>query len=408
VAQAACCLYWFHPLAWLAARQMRREREQACDDAVLGRGIAAQDYAGHLVDSARAMRGQRTGALAMAEPSELERRVRALLDGGRDRRPLNRAAAGVMVTALASVLLPAAAIAVHAQAAPVPERAYAVHAPPQLTQHDAQAQPVPESSRSIPVAAEVSRPQAATTISMGDALRETYRQQVAQTAALAAARPDQQTAPAAGGLGGISGVVQDPSGARIPNCWITVKDADGSNEQSTFTNTAGAYQFPSLPAGRYTLQVSSPGFKKATLTALSVQPSQTMTANLRLQIGAVTESVTVKAARPAVVAAPAVEAATAGERLRVGGMVQPAMIIRKVAPVYPEDLRAQGITGTVHLAAIIGKQGNLTEIHPLSGPNPGLIAAAMEAASHWVYQPTLLNGEPVMVETTIDITFELQ
>ena len=114
-AQAACCLYWFHPLAWMSARQLRREREQACDDAVLGRGMAAHEYAGHLVESVRALRGKRSGAMAMAEPSLLEVRVRALLDSGRDRRPLNRAAAGAMLGALAIVLLPLAAITVRAQ-----------------------------------------------------------------------------------------------------------------------------------------------------------------------------------------------------------------------------------------------------------------------------------------------------
>ena len=352
VAQAACCLYWFHPLVWVAAARLRREREQACDDAVLGRGIAARDYAGHLVDSARALRGQRSSAVAMAEPSELERRVRALLDGGRDRRPLNRAAACTMVAVLAVLLLPVAAITVRAEAHPVSAHSDLAPAP--------------------------------------------------------AEAPAQQPAPVLAGSGAISGMVQDPSGARIFNGAVTVKFADGSNEQRAITDELGTFQFPSLPVGQYTLQVSAPGFKNATLTALSVQASEALTANLRMELGGVKETVTITAARPTVSAAPAAKPAGAPQRVRVGGNVQAAALLRRVPPVYPEDLRAQGISGTVHLAAIIGKQGFITEIHSLGGPDPGLVAAAIEAASRWVYQPALLNGEPVMVETAIDITFELK
>jgi TonB family protein len=116
VAQAACALYWFHPLAWWAMRELRKERERACDDAVLSRGVAAPDYAGHLVDvlrEAAARRNRWADAPAMAEPSDFESRVRALLDRGRNRTPLSRRAAATLATA---ALLCAAPIAlIHAQ-----------------------------------------------------------------------------------------------------------------------------------------------------------------------------------------------------------------------------------------------------------------------------------------------------
>lgn len=363
IGQAACCAYWFHPLAWLAARQLRREREQACDDAVLGRGIGAQEYAGHLVESARAMRGRQVDAMAMAEPSELERRVRALLDGGRDRRPLNRVTAAAVVAALAMVLLPVAAITVHAQAAPVRQQAESVAA--------VQEAPVPEVPR-------VERPE-----------------------------PPAQQAPAPAGWGSVAGVVQDPSGARIPNAAITIRSDDGSVEQQTTTDSVGSYQVNSLPAGQYTVRVTARGFKVFSRTSLQLQANQTSTVNLNLAIGNVTEAMSVTAARPASTPAPAVIAQPSSARIRVGGMVQPAMLIFRVAPVYPDDLKSQGISGTVQLAAIIDKQGNLAGIHSLGGPT-GLIKPAMDAVAQWHYQPSLLNGEPVAVETVIDITFELK
>lgn len=161
-----------------------------------------------------------------------------------------------------------------------------------------------------------------------------------------------------------------------------------------------------LGEGKYTLQAMVRGFKIWSRAALPVQGNQASTVNLNLEVGSVSETVTITAARPATIAAPTTTAAPPA--IRVGGMVQPAMLLKRVPPVYPEDLRAQGISGTVHLVAIISKQGTLTEIRTLSSPAPGLTTAAMEAASRWQYQPSTLNGEPIQVMTNIDIAFELK
>ena len=93
-------------------------------------------------------------------------------------------------------------------------------------------------------------------------------------------------------------------------------------------------------------------------------------------------------------------------RIKVGANVQSVMIVSKTAPVYPALAKAAGVSGVVQLAAIIGKDGTIQELHSLSGP-PLLIQAAMDAVKQWVYRPTLLNGQPVTVETTIDINFTL-
>ncbi|HTJ00908.1 MAG TPA: M56 family metallopeptidase [Dongiaceae bacterium] len=94
LARLACALYWFNPLVWLAARQMRAEREQACDDYVLNSGTQPTAYATHLVEIARQFtRPERmTGAVAMARPSGLEQRIHAILDDLRQRRALGRKA----------------------------------------------------------------------------------------------------------------------------------------------------------------------------------------------------------------------------------------------------------------------------------------------------------------------------
>ncbi len=92
--------------------------------------------------------------------------------------------------------------------------------------------------------------------------------------------------------------------------------------------------------------------------------------------------------------------------LRVGGNVQAARIINRVQPSYPPLARQTRISGTVRLHAIISKDGTIRELEVLNG-HPLLQQAALDAVRQWRYQPTLLNGEPVEVDTTIDVIFSL-
>src|SRR6202162_3596078 len=93
-------------------------------------------------------------------------------------------------------------------------------------------------------------------------------------------------------------------------------------------------------------------------------------------------------------------------RTRQGGSVQAALLINKVQPVYPPLARQTRISGTVRLHAIISKSGSVESLEVLSG-HPLLVRAAMDAVQQWKYKPTLLNGEPVEVDTTIDVIFSL-
>jgi TonB family protein len=94
------------------------------------------------------------------------------------------------------------------------------------------------------------------------------------------------------------------------------------------------------------------------------------------------------------------------QRIKVSGNVQSAMIVSKVPPVYPELAKSARVQGVVRLAAVIGKDGTIQELHVLEG-QPLLIQAAMDAVKQWTYRPTLLNGEPISVETTIEVNFTL-
>ena len=117
-AELARAIYWFHPLVWLAAARLRLESERASDDAVLLSGIAPSQYASQLLDLARTL--ENTGrawstALALARPSNLERRFAAMLNPSIDRSRLsNRTKLFVPFFAFC-LLLPLAAIHLSAQ-----------------------------------------------------------------------------------------------------------------------------------------------------------------------------------------------------------------------------------------------------------------------------------------------------
>ena len=112
IAHLALLLHWFNPLAWMALKRFRDERERACDDAVLTLGTRATTYADHLLDIVRShgAAGGPVPALAMARRSQFEGRLLAILDGASPRRGLG-ARAAISAGALAlTALLPVAAI----------------------------------------------------------------------------------------------------------------------------------------------------------------------------------------------------------------------------------------------------------------------------------------------------------
>jgi len=94
------------------------------------------------------------------------------------------------------------------------------------------------------------------------------------------------------------------------------------------------------------------------------------------------------------------------QRITIGGNVQQAKAIERTQPQYPAIAKAAHVQGTVVLHAIIAKDGTVQQLQLMSGP-PLLVNAAMEAVRQWRYQPTLLNGEPVEVDTTIQVVFSL-
>jgi len=95
------------------------------------------------------------------------------------------------------------------------------------------------------------------------------------------------------------------------------------------------------------------------------------------------------------------------KQIRVGGNVQAAKLVRKPEPAYPPLATQARIQGVVRFTAVIGKDGRVTNLTLVSG-HPLLVPSATGAVKGSVYQPTLLNGEPVEVVTQVDVPFVMR
>lgn len=166
----------------------------------------------------------------------------------------------------------------------------------------------------------------------------------------------------------------------------------------------GSWTATGLAPGVYQIAVSKPGFA-AFRRVVSVAAGESRQLQQRLAIGQAVETVTITAPRTTQ-AAPAAAASTA----LVGGMVMPLRAVYAPKPEYPDSLRQQGVEGTVQIAAVIGKSGDVVSAQVIAGnpAPPELADLALATVETWHYQPTLLNGVPVESPTTVTITFKLR
>ncbi len=124
LAYLACALYWYNPLAWIAARQLHIEREYASDDFVLRQGAENIDYANQLLAIARPLTqkadlGYRV--IAMANHSHIKKRMQHILSQKIRRHSLTRLSAVVSVIAVAAIIIPLAVMHLQAKQNPSPD-----------------------------------------------------------------------------------------------------------------------------------------------------------------------------------------------------------------------------------------------------------------------------------------------
>ncbi len=113
IAQVTCAMYWFNPFLWFAARRIRIEAEQACDDQVLNMGYQSTDYARHLLDITRNVKTAKAishAAVAMARSSKIEGRLRTVLTENLNRHPVTKVVVGIGIIILTCLAVPISAM----------------------------------------------------------------------------------------------------------------------------------------------------------------------------------------------------------------------------------------------------------------------------------------------------------
>jgi hypothetical protein len=100
------------------------------------------------------------------------------------------------------------------------------------------------------------------------------------------------------------------------------------------------------------------------------------------------------------------ETAASEKRVTMGGIVQAAHLIHRVQPDYPEVARREHLQGTVKLHALIAKDGSVQHLYVIQG-YCSLAGTSIEAVKKWRYTPTMLLGQPVEVDTQIDVIYML-
>ena len=404
IERAAASLLWFHPMAWWLLERIHLTREQAVDLEVAGAGPERDQYLQSLLTSAGlANLPALPAASFVRRPRHLVERV-AFLSQETKMSIRNTAASAAL-----AILVSGAALAVANFYLPLQLSAQETGPSPlEWTRGTNGQEGTVQLEATVNAAGEVidarvvSGPDDLRKQALQSALYWRYTKDAAERRVLPVTikfiRLNPPTGDVLGGIrGGIPGGV---SGGIIGG--IVGTPPPPSIEQATFQGvdyvglSTGSLQrvaaiMASLHSGQKltTAQVDQ---LRRDVTAIdaSLRVGVSMTGGnsgttLRLQVN--------KPAEPP-------------EQVRVGGNVQEANLIHKVDPVYPPLAREARIQGTVRFNVMVGKEGSVEQMTLVAG-HPLLVQAAQEALRQFKYRPTLLNGQPIAVQTTVDINFVL-
>jgi TonB family protein len=206
--------------------------------------------------------------------------------------------------------------------------------------------------------------------------------------------------------GKFTGTIYDPSAAAVPNATVIMTNRRANTTEMTSSDADGNFKFMALPAGEYEMKVLKRGFEEYQVPQVVLEPGRESSRSMTMKVGSITEEVNVVAEGTA----KALPGGTVDKptRIRLGGDIQAPKLLNKVPPVYPAAAKAAGVEGAVILHAIIGTEGSPLSLRIVNTQvDPELARAAVEAVGRWRYNPTLLNGDPIEVDTTVTVNFKL-
>ena len=432
VARLALALHWWNPLAWLAWRESLKACERAADDLVLLAGERASDYAGHLLDVARAMHARPPmawGAMAMARRSQLEGRLLAILDPHVPRLTVARASALTAAVLAIAMVAPFAAMRAEEQPTAPQDANAIVQSTTDVTALDREAKQFARQKK---------YDEARKLLEAGLALREKSagRQSAEYSEGLAKlgdlARMQRHYGKAAGFYRqAVAAIDGNPAAARplielgvialdkkehprALDCFQRAQAADPNHSGMALTWTAithsreGRASVPAEQAFQQAMAIEDPASADAATT-------RELYAMFLKRQGRDAESDAVKTKANSIRAeALAGQAETEAKPysggagvFRVGKGVSAPVLIHKREPEYTEDARVARYEGMVVLAAAIGPDGSPHSIRVVRGLGFGLDENAVDAVSQWKFQPGMKDGVPVTVAATIEVNFRL-
>jgi TonB family protein len=426
VARAALSLYWWNPLAWIAWREFLKDRERATDDLVLSAGTRASDYAGHLLETARAaVFANGWAAIAAAGSSQLEGRVTAILDSSVNRKAPGRASVLAVAVIAAGIVGPLAAVrAQEAQTQAVPADVNAaIRAASSQKNYQILETAADAATHIVNYGAATHLQEAAVAIraQVSGFDSAEYGIGLLKLADLKQKQDLRQDAEAlyrkaAQVLG------ERPQAARA---WMRLGSAAVINKDfaQAFEFFQHAQRIDPAQAGLAQMWMAVIRHREQNddeadrlfKSALAVQDLKP--ADARLIMRAYTEFLRKQGRMEeaagmdtAIRKADAAELRQAPKRdgvYRIGNDVTRPQLLQKVEPEYTEEAKAASLTGTEVVYAEIGPDGLAHNAQVLRGLGLGLDEKGLEALSQWRFRPGTKDGQPVTVAAVIEINWKL-